>query len=113
MMEKDNASLRDINLKLKGSGHPLEHTDHEPPRRSSGPMLIRTKFFLIGEGEPYNLFNALLYTIPSRGDIFEMGDDQYQVIEIRRVLGLMLGEDKKTREAYVRVFVMKYHRGKF
>ena len=106
-----NPSLREINLKLKGSGHP-EPIDREPIRRS-GPMLIRTKFFLVGEGEPYNLFNALLYTIPSRGDIFEMGDNLYQVIETRRVLGLMPGEDKKAREAYERVFVIKYPGGKF
>jgi hypothetical protein len=112
MMEKENSSLRDINLKLKGSSHPVEHTDHEPPKRS-GPMLIRTKFFFVGEGEPFAIVNSLLYTIPSKGDIFEMGEDLYQVIGIRRVLTLMPGEDKKAREAYVRVFVMKYLGGNF
>jgi hypothetical protein len=76
-------------------------------------MLIRTKFFLVGDGEPYIIVSSLLYTIPSKGDIFEMGEDLFQVIGIRRVLTLMPGEDKKAREAYVRVFVMKYPGGRF
>ena len=116
-MQEKNESLRDINLRLKGSARPAPNrpivgSGPEPARKSSGPLLIRAKFFSVEEGEFKELIHALLYTIPSEGDVFELGEELYQVLRIRRVLQLTPGDNMKAREAFIRVFVTKYLGGR-
>ena len=102
-MEKNDKTLKDINLELKESGKaPFFYRESNYQKSAD----IHVKFFIINRGSPPSfLFEALLYTIPAKGDIFSIENDIYIVKNATR--NLMFSGTNKTRETSVSILVSK------
>lgn len=101
-------TLRDTNLILKNKPHfssPQRDREHRSPVffNTDQKPRIYVQFFKTSPDKPVFLFNAILLREPSKGDIFSIDDNVYEVKNITRNLFHL--KSNKVKEGNISVLV--------